>query len=84
MSRRMTIVFDDEVLYTALKVEAARTHRPAKDIVAEALHFLFEATPGEQESILRRVRGRPTPAADVTDIFAHLGIRKGTDGAGVR
>ena len=40
MTKRMTIVFDDEGLYTALKVEAARTHRPAKDIVATALERL--------------------------------------------
>lgn len=38
MPKRMTVVFDDEDLYTALKVEAARTGRHAKDIVAEALH----------------------------------------------
>lgn len=44
MSRRMTIVFDDEDLYTALKVEAARCHRPAKDIVAEALVMFFAAS----------------------------------------
>ncbi len=37
MAKRMTVVFDDEELYTALKVEAARRHVPAKDIVAEAL-----------------------------------------------
>jgi hypothetical protein len=41
VARRMTIVFDDEDLYTKLKVEAARTHRPAKDIVADALELLF-------------------------------------------
>jgi hypothetical protein len=28
MAKRMTIVFDDEELYTALKVEVARSHRP--------------------------------------------------------
>jgi len=37
MSKRMTVVFDDEELYTALKVEAARRHAPAKDIVADAV-----------------------------------------------
>lgn len=37
MAKRMTVVFDDEELYTAVKVEAARRHVPAKDIVAEAL-----------------------------------------------
>jgi hypothetical protein len=38
----MTVVFDDEELYTALKVEAARRHVPAKDIVAEALQQWLE------------------------------------------
>ena len=33
MSKRMTVVFDDEGLYTALKVEAARNGQHAKDIV---------------------------------------------------
>ena len=37
MSKRMTVVFEDDELYTALKVEAARSSRHAKDIVAEAL-----------------------------------------------
>jgi hypothetical protein len=37
MAKRMTVVFDDEELYTAVKVEAARRHVPAKDIVADAL-----------------------------------------------
>ncbi|MDP2726544.1 MAG: hypothetical protein Q8P59_03280 [Dehalococcoidia bacterium] len=43
MSRRMTLVFDDEELYTTIKVEAARRHRPAKDLVAEALREWLEA-----------------------------------------
>ena len=48
MSRRMTVVFDDDELYTALKVEAARTGRHAKDIVAEAVrHWL--ATQEDEE-----------------------------------
>lgn len=43
MPRRMTLVFDDEDLYATLKVEAARRHRPAKDLVAEALREWLEA-----------------------------------------
>lgn len=43
MRRRMTLVFDDEELYTTLKVEAVRRHRPAKDLVAEALRQWLEA-----------------------------------------
>lgn len=35
--KRMTVVFDDEALYTAVKVEAARRNRPLKDVVTEAL-----------------------------------------------
>ena len=42
MARRMTVIFDDEDLYTALKVEAARQHRPAKQIVAEAVREWLE------------------------------------------
>ena len=37
MAKRMTVVFDDEDLYTAVKVEAARRHVAAKDIVSAAL-----------------------------------------------
>lgn len=58
MPRRMTIVFDDEELYTRLKVEAARSHRPAKNIVAEALAILFEASEDEHDAILMRARVR--------------------------
>lgn len=43
MSRRMTVVFDDEALYTALQVEAARRGCYAKDIVASAVREWLEA-----------------------------------------
>jgi hypothetical protein len=42
MTKRMTVVFDDEELYTSVKVEAARRHVPAKDLVAEALRDWLE------------------------------------------
>ena len=48
MSRRMTVIFEDEALYTALKVEAARTGRHAKDIVAEAVSEWLEAREDEE------------------------------------
>ncbi|HAL48815.1 MAG: hypothetical protein FI707_04805 [SAR202 cluster bacterium] len=50
MSKRMTVVFDDDELYTALKAEAARTGRYAKDIVTEALIEWFEAKEDEELS----------------------------------
>ena len=43
MVKRMTVVFDDDELYVTLKIEAARSGRHAKDIVAEALRGWLEA-----------------------------------------
>lgn len=43
MSRRMTVVFHDEDLYTYLKVEAARRHRPASDIITQAVRQWLES-----------------------------------------
>ncbi len=80
MSRRMTIVFDDEELYTALKVEAARCHRPAKDLVAEALNLLFEATGDERDMILMRARMKSYAkrgGTPVEKILEELGLTKG-------
>ena len=48
MSKRMTVIFEDEALYTALKVEAARENRHAKDIVAEAVRQWLEAREDEE------------------------------------
>lgn len=48
MSRRMTVIFEDEALYTALKVEAARKGRHAKDIVAEAVREWLETREDEE------------------------------------
>jgi hypothetical protein len=75
----MTIVFDDEELYTALKVEAARSHRPAKDLVAQALEMLFEASPEERDAIITRSRmkayaRRGGPA--VSKVLEELGLSR--------
>jgi hypothetical protein len=37
MSRKMTVVFHDEKLYTYLKVEAARRHTAASEIITDAV-----------------------------------------------
>jgi plasmid stability protein len=82
MSRRMTIVFDDEELYTRLKVSAARTHRPAKDIVAEALCAYFETTadPDSEHgsSVARRSAG---PDNTVAAVLRDLGLAKEASGS---
>ena len=48
MPKRMTVIFEDEELYTALKVEAARKGRHAKDIVAEAVREWLETKEDEE------------------------------------
>jgi hypothetical protein len=74
----MTIVFDDEELYTRLKVEAAKTHRPAKDLVADALVILFEANQDEHDTILMRARMKldASRGAGVEQILEELGLAK--------
>ncbi|MBI3931183.1 MAG: hypothetical protein HY325_04085 [Chloroflexi bacterium] len=42
MSRKMTVVFHDEGLYTSLKVEAARNHIPASAIISAAVREWLE------------------------------------------
>ena len=41
--KKVTVVFEDEDLYTALKVQAARTNRPLKELITEALQAWLEA-----------------------------------------
>jgi hypothetical protein len=48
MSRKMTVVFHDEELYTDLKVEAARRHKAASEIVAEAVQEWLDAREDEE------------------------------------
>ena len=43
MSRKMTVVFHNEELYTYLKVEAARRHMPASQIISEAVSEWLES-----------------------------------------
>lgn len=48
MSRRMTVVFDDEGLYTALEVAAVRSGQHAKDIIAQAVCESLQAREDEE------------------------------------
>jgi len=40
--KRMTVIFEDEDLYTEIKVEAARHNRALKDLVTEAVREWLE------------------------------------------
>ena len=48
MTRKMTVVFHNEELYTDLKVEAARRHMAASDIVAEAVQEWLDTKESEE------------------------------------
>ena len=57
MPKRMTVVFDDEALYRALKVEAARRGCHAKDIVAQAVQEWIQSRADEElQEELREAR----------------------------
>lgn len=43
MAKRMTVVFEDERLYAALRAEAARKGRPATDVVVQAIREWLDA-----------------------------------------
>jgi hypothetical protein len=48
MTRKMTVVFHDEELYTYLKVEAARRHMAASEIVTDAVREWLDAREDEE------------------------------------
>ncbi|MBI2859286.1 MAG: hypothetical protein HYX90_09440 [Chloroflexi bacterium] len=72
MSRKMTVVFHNEDLYTYLKVEAARRHMPASEIIADAVCEWLESR--EDAELLpvidsahtewKEKGGRPWPEAE--------------------
>lgn len=41
--KKMTVVFDDDALYTSVKVEAARRNQPVKKLISQALTEWLEA-----------------------------------------
>lgn len=48
MTKKMTVVFHDEELYTDLKIEAIRRHLSASEIVSEAVREWLEAKEDEE------------------------------------
>jgi hypothetical protein len=48
MTKKMTVVFHDEELYTDLKIEAVRKNRPASNIVEEAVREWLIARESEE------------------------------------
>jgi hypothetical protein len=87
VTRRMTVVFHDEDLYTQLKVEAARRHMPASDIVAQAIVDWIESREdAELLPVIEAARtewkeqgGRPWSEAE-REIEISIGQRERTTG----
>jgi hypothetical protein len=57
MKKKMTVVFNDENLYTQLKIEAVKLHTTASEIVSEAvLEWLDSREDAELLPIIREAR----------------------------
>ena len=72
----MTIVLDDDQLSTALKVEAVRTGRHAKDIVADAVREWLEAADDEELNAaleLARAERQQDGGAEAGAFFGRFG-----------
>jgi hypothetical protein len=48
MTKKMTVVFHDEELYTDLKIEAVKRSKPASEIVAEAVRAWLDDREDEE------------------------------------
>ncbi len=53
MTKKMTVVFHDEELYIDLKIEAVRRHKPASEIIAEAVRDWLDMR--EEEELLPEI-----------------------------
>ena len=76
MPKRMTVVFEDEALYRALKVESARRGCYARDIVTAAVREWLETQEDEELRIgLEDARGEweRQGGMDASSFFRTLG-----------
>ena len=73
--KRMTVLFDDEELYTAVKVEAVRRNQPLRAIVTVALREWLEL---EEDAVARaeiqeaRRESNPSGRIEASELFALL------------
>ena len=75
MSKRMTVIFNDEELYRALNIEAARQNRPAKDIIGEAVReWLDSREDADLANVIEEARAewREQRGVEASEFFARL------------
>ncbi len=73
--KRMTVIFEDEGLYTAIKVEAARRNRALKDLVTEAVReWLANQEDLELAPVIAAARDewREKGGTDASELFRKL------------
>ncbi|OIP28034.1 MAG: hypothetical protein CO103_04820 [Chloroflexi bacterium CG_4_9_14_3_um_filter_45_9] len=80
--RKMTVVFDDDALYTTVKVEAARRNQPVKKLVSQALREWLEAQ--EDAKLLpeiekTRAEWQEKGGIEANEFFAKLKAEAKTD-----
>lgn len=91
MSRKMTVVFHDEELYTYLKVEAARRHTAASEIITDAVREWLESREdAELLPVIESARsewkekgGRPWPEVE-RELEETVTQREGTEAKSVQ
>lgn len=82
----MTVLFEDEALYTAVKIEAVRRNLPLKDLVTTALRAWIEAQ--EDAEILPVVQSareewQALGGTEASVFFDQLRNEKGSQSGGV-
>lgn len=84
MAKRMTVVFEDPELYTAVKVEAARRGQPLKDLVTEVLReWLEQQEDAEWLTIIEasEAEWREHGGIEATEVFRQLRGERAGPGA---
>jgi hypothetical protein len=73
--KKMTVVFDDDALYTTVKVEAARRNQPVKKLISQALTEWLEAQEDAElmsEIEASRTEWRQKGGTEAKEFFAEL------------
>ena len=80
--KKMTVVFDDDALYTTVKVEAARRNQPVKELVSQALREWLEAQEDAEllsEIETDRAEWQEKGGVEVSEFFTRLKAQARTD-----
>ncbi|MBI2919078.1 MAG: hypothetical protein HYY01_13970 [Chloroflexi bacterium] len=71
--KRVTLVVEDEALYTAVKVQAVRQHRTLREVIHEAMAQWLEAQEDEEALALHReALAEPGENVEAHEFFVQL------------